>query len=225
MDKIDFIYSYGNIEYSFALNYMKQKVEDINKNISNQAVWLLEHPSIYTAGRSADDSDILNKLDIPYYYTDRGGKFTYHGPGQMIIYIMLDIQRLFLGKPDVRIFIKKIGTWIIKVLQQTGIDAYLDGDNIGIWVGDGGLKRKIASIGIKLSKWISYHGIALNINPDMSYFQHIVPCGITDYQMTSIELEIGEKLTYSKLNSIVRDKFFEEFSYLLGLEYEISNSG
>jgi lipoyl(octanoyl) transferase len=231
MNKVDFIYSQGAVDYEFALDYMAKRVENIIKGIDNQAIWLLEHPSIYTAGRSANDDDILEKIDVPYYYTDRGGKFTYHGPGQRIIYVMLDLNKIFFGKPDIKLFIKKLGNWVISVLKEQQIMAKMDDENIGIWIEDGGgieaiaginkSKRKIASIGIKLKKWTSYHGIAININPDMSYFNHIVPCGILDHKMTSLELEKRTKLDYGKLDKTIREKFLKEFNFIGGQEYEV----
>jgi lipoyl(octanoyl) transferase len=221
MNKIDFIYSYNNIDYDFAMSYMADKLEKIIKGIDNQAIWLLEHHSIYTAGRSANDADILKKVNIPYHYTDRGGKFTYHGPGQRIIYVMLDLNRIFLGKPDLKLFIKKLGSWMVNVLKANQIMANMEHENIGVWVGAGQSKKKIASIGIKLKKWTSYHGIAINVNPDMSYFDHIIPCGIVDYKMTSMELEGAVNLNCKKLDEVIRDKFLEEFNFIIGQEYGI----
>lgn len=224
MEQVDFAYSYGNVDYEFALNYMKEKVGGIINGHDNQMIWLLEHPSIYTAGRSASNIEIVNKIDIPYYYTDRGGKFTYHGPGQKVIYIMLDLSKIFKRKPNVRFFIKKIGRWITSVLQESGIIANLDDENIGIWVENGKLKRKIVSIGIKLKKWVSYHGIAININPDMKFFTHIIPCGISNCQMTSIAIEKGKLLDDKQLNKIIKAKFLEEFDCSLSKEYEIKDN-
>ena len=130
---------------------------------------MLEHPSIYTLGRSAVNTDIKNKINIPFIDTDRGGKITYHGPGQKVIYIMLDLKQLFNNKPDLKLFIRMLENWVISILAQNDIAAYADKENIGIWVQNNNVNKKITSIGIKLKKWISYHGLSININPDMNF--------------------------------------------------------
>ena len=188
MEKIDFVYSYNNVSYEFAINYMKERVDGII---------------------------------VPYYYTDRGGKFTYHGPGQKVIYIMLDLNKILKGQLDLKFFIKKLSIWIINVLEKSMITAQLDGENIGIWVGNDKLRRKIASIGIKLRKWVSYHGIAVNVNPDMKFFHYIMPCGISNCRMTSIAAEGGKLFNCRQLNRVIKESFLKEFDCLLGREYEI----
>lgn len=221
MERVDFAYSRNNISYEFAINYMKERVDGIIKGRSNQMIWLLEHPSIYTAGRGASNAEILKKIDIPYYYTDRGGKLTYHGPGQKVIYVMLDLNKILIGPLDLKFFIKKLSTWIINVLEKSMITAQLDDKNVGIWVGSGKLRKKIASIGIKLRKWVSYHGIAINVNPDMKFFNYIIPCGISNCKMTSIVAEGGKLFNYKQLNKIIKESFLKEFNCLLGRECEI----
>jgi lipoyl(octanoyl) transferase len=221
MNYVDFIYSKGSVDYDFALRYMKKRVDGIIRGIENQSIWLLEHPSIYTAGRSANDDEILKKINVPYYYTDRGGKFTYHGPGQRVIYVMLDLNQIFLGQPDLRIFIKKLGNWMTNALKKHNIVARLDKKNIGLWVGDKYFKRKIASIGVKMRKWVSYHGIAINIDTDMRYFEHIIPCGISEHKMTSIKLEKNLQCTCEMLDQDLKDEFFKEFDCILGREEDV----
>ena len=152
MHKIDFIYSNKPIEYEFSMKFMKNKVEKIISSKENQAIWLLEHPNIYTLGRSAVKSDIKNNINIPYIDTDRGGKITYHGPGQKIIYIMLNLKEIFNNQPDIKLFINMLGKWIITILNKNNILAYIDNENIGVWVKDNNINKKIASIGIKLKK-------------------------------------------------------------------------
>lgn len=222
MSKIDFIYSNKPIEYEFSMKFMKNKVEKIISSKENQAIWLLEHPSIYTLGRSAVKSDIKNNIDIPYIYTDRGGKITYHGPGQKIIYIMLNLKEIFNNQPDIKLFINMLGKWIISILSKNNILAYIDTENIGIWVKDSNnTNKKIASIGIKLKKWISYHGIALNINPNMNYFNNINPCGISNCKMTSIYGENNKLIENYQLNELIKNTFLENFNFELGGEYKI----
>ena len=147
MQKIDFIYSNTPIDYSFAIEFMKMKVGKIIDKKENSAIWLLEHPSVYTLGRSAVYADIINKTNIPFINTDRGGKITYHGPGQKIIYIMLDLKQLFNNKPDLKLFIRMLENWVISILAQNDIAAYADRENIGIWVQNNNVNKKITSIG------------------------------------------------------------------------------
>lgn len=222
MQKIDFIYSNKPIDYVFAINFMQTKVKKIITKKENSAIWLLEHPNIYTLGRSAVITDIKDNLtNIPFIQTDRGGKITYHGPGQKIIYAMLDLNQLFNNKPDLKVFIIMLENWIISILAQNNITAYADRKNIGIWVKNNNVDRKIASIGIKLKKWVSYHGFAININPNMNFFNNIIPCGIDNCKMTSIYIE---NKTYTKnriLYKIIRNCFFDIFNFKLNKEYEI----
>ena len=223
MELVDFAYSYTSIDYEFAICYMKEKVKAIIEGNANQTIWLLEHPSIYTAGRSASNTEIVKKIDVPYYYTDRGGKFTYHGPGQKVIYAMLDLNKIFKGQPDIKIFIKKLGIWIVNVLKQNGLVSKVDNENIGVWVENGKVRKKIVSIGIKLRKWVSYHGIAININPDMKFFDYIIPCGLSGYKMTSMTIEKGKLFSYKQIDKIIKEKFLKEFDCVLGKEYEITS--
>lgn len=221
MQKIDFIYSNNPIDYSFAIEFMKMKIERIIDKKENQAIWLLEHPSIYTLGRSAVNTDIKNKINIPFIDTDRGGKITYHGPGQKVIYIMLDLKQLFNNKPDLKLFIRMLENWVISILAQNDIAAYADKENIGIWVQNNNVNKKITSIGIKLKKWISYHGLAININPNMNFFNNIVPCGIDNCKMTSIYMENKKHIENKILNKIIKNCFFDTFNFKLDNEYEI----
>ena len=221
MPKIDFIYSNKLVEYDFAMKFMINKVEKIISFKENQAVWLLDHPNIYTLGRSAVKTDIKNNINIPYINTDRGGKITYHGPGQRIIYIMLNLKEIFNDCPDIKLFIKMLGDWVISILSKNNITAYIDNENIGIWVQDSDMNKKIASLGIKLKKWVSYHGIALNVNPNMGYFNNINPCGISNCKMTSIYKENHKVIENYKLNKIIKNTFLENFNFELGNEYKI----
>ena len=221
MPKIDFAYSDKPIEYEFAMRFMRDKVEKIISFKESQTIWLLEHPHIYTLGRSAVKSDIKNNINIPYINTDRGGKITYHGPGQKIIYIMLNLKEIFNDQPDIKLFIKMLGDWITSILNKNNITAYIDNENIGIWVQDNNINKKIASIGIKLKKWVSYHGLALNVNPNMGYFNNINPCGISNCNMTSIYKENHKVIENYKLNKIIKNTFLENFNFELGNEYKI----
>ncbi|MDA9817808.1 lipoyl(octanoyl) transferase LipB [Flavobacteriaceae bacterium] len=194
------------ILYEDAFAIMEQRALDIIANKNSELIWITEHPPVYTAGISAKPEEILNH-NIPVFQTNRGGKYTYHGPGVKIIYVMLNLKKLFYPKPpDVRIFVRMLENWIIAILAKIGIKGETRKDRIGIWVCDrNGAEKKIAAIGIKLKKWVSYHGIAINVNPDLKAFQGIIPCGISNFGVTSVN-EVSTK-GLPKLNQIIKKEF------------------
>ena len=173
------------IEYKYALEFMEQRVRGIIDNSAEELVWLLEHPELYTAGISASNQELKEIYNIPVFHVSRGGKFTYHGPGQRIIYLMLDLNKR--GK-DVKKFVYQMEQWIITSLAAFELNCFRKKDYIGIWCKDDqGKDVKIAAIGVKLKKWVSYHGIAINVNPNLEYFNGIIPCGIENYEITSLK--------------------------------------
>jgi len=188
------------VHFEDALNFMQKRVEEIIAGTSPGLIWILEHHPVYTAGVSAQDADLLTKTDIPIFKTNRGGKYTYHCPGMKIIYVMLDLKKFFAPEaPDVARFVEFLENWVIKILADFGIKAGLKKGMVGIWVGD----KKVAALGIKLKKWVSYHGIAINIDPDMAGFRNIVPCGIKEFGVTSMREILDEKIDEEKfLNSV-----------------------
>ncbi len=191
------------VHFEDALNFMQKRVEEIIAGTSPGLVWILEHHPVYTAGVSAQDADLLAKTDIPIFKTNRGGKYTYHCPGMKIIYVMLDLKKFFAPEaPDVARFVEFLENWVIKILADFGIKAGLKKGMVGIWVGD----KKVAALGIKLKKWVSYHGIAINIDPDMAGFRNIVPCGIKEFGVTSMREILDEKIDEEKfLNSVKKN--------------------
>jgi len=188
------------VHFEDALDFMQKRVEEIIAGTSPGLIWILEHHPVYTAGVSAQDADLLAKTDIPIFKTNRGGKYTYHCPGMKIIYVMLDLKKFFAPEaPDVARFVEFLENWVIKILANFGIKAGLKKGMVGIWVGD----KKVAALGIKLKKWVSYHGIAINIDPDMAGFRNIVPCGIKEFGVTSMREILDEKIDEEKfLNSV-----------------------
>ena len=142
---------------------------------AGEQVWLLEHPPIYTAGTSAKDADLLDAR-FPVYRTGRGGQFTYHGPGQRVGYVMLDLKR---RKPDVRAYVRDLEQWLIETLAQFGVKGERREGRVGIWVARGTREDKIAALGVRIRRWVTFHGVALNVDPDLSHFAGIVPCGVT----------------------------------------------
>ena len=171
------------VNYIDALKFLEDRAIKINKNESNELIWILEHPSIYTAGTSFNENDILDK-SINIIKTSRGGKITWHGPGQLICYLVINLNN---RKKDIRNFVKILENSIIKTLSEYDIESYNDRKNIGIWVNTKGGKEKVAAIGIKVKKWIAYHGFSLNVDNDLSNYKKIIPCGILDKGVTTLK--------------------------------------
>lgn len=198
------------VEYQDAEASMRGMVDEIYKEQSPGKLWLLEHPHVYTAGMSAGDDELLSPTLAPVYKTGRGGKYTYHGPGQRVVYTMLNLKRLHGDAPDIRLFINQLEDWVIDSLKEAGVNSYKVADRVGIWVKNGAQEQKIAAIGIRLSKWISYHGIAININPDLSYFQGIIPCGLKDFGVCSLK-SLGISMTMAEFDAILLKNFYNIF--------------
>ncbi|MBA5727164.1 lipoate-protein ligase B [Bombella sp. TMW2.1889] len=177
--------------YPDALDFMRQQVDAIHQQKAPQRIWLTEHPPLYTAGTSARPEDLINPHGYPTFEAGRGGQWTYHGPGQRIAYVMLDLTRPHGPLParDVRAFVQMLERWLIMSLQEMNIDAFTREGRIGVWCFDGqsGLEAKIAALGIRVTRWVSWHGISLNVSPDLSDFEGIIPCGIRDYGVTSLQ--------------------------------------
>ena len=171
------------VNYLDALKFLEKRVTEINKSEANELIWILEHPSTFTAGTGFDKSDILDK-SIDIIKTSRGGKITWHGPGQLICYFAIDLNKR--GK-DIRKFIKLIENSIIDTLNNFNIDSTNDRKNIGIWFNTGKELKKVAAIGIRVKKWIAYHGFSININNNLNEYKKIIPCGIKDKGITNLE--------------------------------------
>ena len=201
--KIELDKSNSLIDYQVATRYMESRADSIHKGDENELIWLLEHPPIYTAGSSAKKEELLIESEIPVYQTPRGGKFTYHGPGQRIIYVMLDLRRF---NKDIRLFIETLEDILINTMDAFGIEVYPKRERIGLWIKKNKEEEKIGAIGLKVKKWISLHGIAININPDMQYFDGIIPCGISDFGVTCLN-NIDPNITLNRFDK----KFLENF--------------
>jgi lipoyl(octanoyl) transferase len=170
------------IKYKDAISFMEQRLLDVNDNNSNELIWVLEHEDIYTAGRSYTDKEIIDKT-IKIIKTNRGGKITYHGPGQFVFYFVIDLKK---RKKDIRKFISIIEKTIIDTLLTYNVNTFADKNNIGIWYNNKSEIKKVAAIGIRVSKWIAYHGFSININNDLKKYNAIIPCGITDKGVTNL---------------------------------------
>ena len=169
--------------YEDAKKMMEERLLNVDQNKSNELIWTLEHPDIYTAGTSYNESDILDK-SIKIFETNRGGKITYHGPGQLICYFVIDLKK---RKKDIRNFISIIEKTIIDTLQFFNIKTFSDKENIGIWYKDNEQTKKVAAIGVRISKWIAYHGFSININNNLEKYKAIIPCGIKDKGITNLK--------------------------------------
>ena len=171
------------VKYDVAIKFMENRLDDLNDKKSKELIWILEHNDLFTAGTSSKESEILDK-SIKIIKTNRGGKITYHGPGQLICYFVIDLKK---RKKDIRKFISTIEKTIISTLKHFNIEAIADKKNIGIWYKDKSELKKIAAIGVRVKKWIAYHGFSININNDLNKYKAIVPCGINDKEVTSLE--------------------------------------
>ena len=191
------------IKYDYAIKFLEERLIDISNNKKSDLIWILEHEEIYTAGSSYKEEEILNK-DINLIKTNRGGKITYHGPGQLICYFVINLNH---RNKDIRKFISIIEKTIIESLSRYKISSFGDPKNIGIWINDKTDIKKIAAIGIRVSKWIAYHGFAININTDLTKYEGIVPCGISDKGVTNLK-EINDQ-NYNGLREIVVDCFIK----------------
>lgn len=174
------------VEYPDALSFMDGRVDAIYKGEADECVWLLEHPPLYTGGTSAKADDLL-EARFPVYPSGRGGEYTYHGPGQRVAYVMMDL-RARQKKPDVKKYVWQLEEWIIRSLAEFGIKGERRSGRVGIWVErEDGREEKIAAIGVRIRRWVTLHGISINVNPDLSHFGGIVPCGIADHGVTSLD--------------------------------------
>ena len=189
------------IKYEDAIKLMENRLQEIHLNKSNQLIWILEHEEIYTAGTSYLESEVIDK-SINLLKTNRGGKITYHGPGQLICYFVIDLKK---RKKDIRKFISLIEKTIIDTLKFYGIETNADKENIGIWYNDKKNIKKVAAIGVRVSKWIAYHGFSININNDLKKYNAIIPCGIRDKGITTLK-KISDQ-DYKKLE----EKLIENF--------------
>lgn len=205
MNNIEWTISPNPIEYPDAVAVMEDTVADIRAETSPEQIWLLEHPPLYTSGTSADPADLI-EAKFPIFETGRGGQYTYHGPGQRVAYIMLDLKKR-QQSPDIKGYVCNLEQWIINTLQEFDIKGERREGRVGIWVvRPDGSEAKIAAIGVRVRRWVTYHGISINLNPDLSHFGGIVPCGISDAGVTSFE-DLGVKATMEELDEALTASF------------------
>jgi lipoyl(octanoyl) transferase len=200
----------GLVDYNKALDLMQKQVEAvISAGSQNEAIFLLEHSDIYTAGTGDKKPRLIDKTDIPIIHTGRGGKATYHGPGQRVIYPILNLASEHREK-DLKLYIRNLEQWIINTMSAIGVKAYTINDMVGIWVNDSNQPAKIAAIGIRVRKWVTYHGIAVNISTDLSKFSSIIPCGISKFPVTSLN-NLGIEISLSDFDNLLQQEFRKIF--------------
>ena len=206
------------VGYAEAVAFMEARAEAIAAGQAREMVWLLEHPPLYTAGTSADAADLVDPDRFPVHQTGRGGQYTYHGPGQRVAYVMLDLKR---RAPDLRRYVAALEAWIIATLDAFNVRGERREDRVGVWVRrpDKGetAEDKIAAIGIRVRRWATFHGISLNVEPDLSHFSGIVPCGVTEHGVTSL-VDLGLPVTLPEVDAAMRKAFEEIFGPTLRVE-------
>ena len=208
----ELIFSDKPVAYPDAIAFMEQRVADIVADKAPECLWFLEHPPLYTAGTSANPDDLLQSDRFPVYEAKRGGEYTYHGPGQRVVYLMLDLRKR--GR-DVRRFVQQAEDWVIQTLDDFNIHAHITEGRVGGWVPrpDKGDERedKIAAIGLRIRRWVSFHGISINVEPELEHFGGIVPCGISDQSVTSM-VDLGYPVSMEELDKALIENFEAAFT-------------
>ncbi|PVX31454.1 lipoyl(octanoyl) transferase LipB [Sphingomonas pokkalii] len=199
------------VDYAEALASMEARAAAVTRGEGRELVWLLEHPPVYTAGTSADPAEMLDQR-FPVHRTGRGGRYTYHGPGQRISYVVLDLRA---RKRDVRNYVHAIEGWVIAALGECGIEAFRAPGRIGIWTLDRGTEAKIGAIGVRIRQWVTLHGFAINLDPDLNHFTGIVPCGIAEFPVTSAAA-LGKPIATDRFDAALRATFSPFLAALAG---------
>jgi lipoyl(octanoyl) transferase len=214
---IEWRVSEAPVAYDEALGFMEERVAAIRAGSARECVWLLEHPPLFTAGTSADPAELSNPLGLPVYEAGRGGRYTYHGPGQRVVYVMLDLEKR--GK-DIRCFVHSLEGWMIDALGELGVAAHRADGRIGIWVGEGADEKKIGALGVRVKRWVTLHGFALNVAPDLSHFTGIVPCGIAEFGVASLDM-LGKQMPPTSVDAALKRGFMR---FLKALEPKCKES-
>ena len=201
--EIEWRVSNAPVPYEEALAFMEQRAAAIRDGAASECVWLLEHPPLFTAGTSADPAELFNPQHLPVHEAGRGGRYTYHGPGQRVGYVMLDLEKR--GK-DIRRFVHSLEQWMIDALGELGVEAHRAPGRIGIWVGEGTGEAKIGALGVRVKRWVTLHGFAINVAPDLSNFTGIVPCGIAEFGVTSLA-ELGKQIPLKGVDAALKRSF------------------
>jgi lipoyl(octanoyl) transferase len=200
---IEWRVSEGLTPYPDALAEMEARAAAVREGSASELVWLLEHPPLFTAGTSADPTELFNPMGFPVFEAGRGGRYTYHGPGQRVVYLVLDLEKR--GK-DIRNFVHSLEEWMIASLADLGVSARREPGRIGIWTGEGADEAKIGAIGVRVRRWVTMHGLSINVAPDLSHFGGIVPCGIAEYGVTSLD-KLGREPAMNRIDFALERNF------------------
>ena len=210
-EPVEWVVAEGLTGYDEAVAEMEARAALIADGKARERVWLVEHPPLYTAGTSARDEDLIAPERFPVFRSGRGGQFTYHGPGQRVAYVMLDLKR---RQPDLRRFVAALESWLIGALDDFNVRGERREDRVGVWVRrpekGAAVEDKIAAIGIRVRRWVSFHGISFNVDPDLSHFDGIVPCGVSQHGVTSL-IDLGLPVTMPEADSVLREAFERVF--------------
>jgi lipoyl(octanoyl) transferase len=217
IDDVEWRVSDAPVPYDQALRFMEERAAAIRDSGARECIWLLEHPPLFTAGTSADPAELFNPQGFPVYEAGRGGRYTYHGPGQRVGYVMLDLEKR--GK-DIRRFVHALEGWVIDTLGELGVAAHRAPRRIGIWVGEGADEAKIGALGVRVRRWVTLHGFAINVAPDLSHFNGIVPCGIAEFGVTSLA-QLGKQIPLSRVDAALERAFS---SFLKALQAQCKES-
>jgi lipoyl(octanoyl) transferase len=201
--EIEWRVSDGQVPYESALAEMEARALAVRAGEADELVWLLEHPPLFTAGTSADPAELFNPLGFPVFEAGRGGRYTYHGPGQRVGYLVLDLEKR--GR-DIRCFVHSLEGWMIAALADLDVDARREPGRIGIWTGEGAAEAKIGAIGVRVKRWVTLHGFSINVAPDLSHFGGIIPCGIAEYGVTSLSA-LGRDSGMNRLDEALKRRF------------------
>lgn len=193
------------VPYEAALAFMELRAAAIREGSARECIWLLEHPPLFTAGTSADPAELINPQHFPVFEAGRGGRYTYHGPGQRVGYVLLDLEKR--GR-DIRRFVHALEGWIIDALEDLGVSAHRAEGRIGIWVGEGDKEAKIGALGVRVKRWVTLHGFSINVAPDLSHFSGIVPCGIAEFGVTSLA-ELGKQIPQTRVDAALKLSFHQ----------------
>ena len=200
---IEWRVSEGLVPYTRALAEMEERAAAVREGTASELVWLLEHPPLFTAGTSADPAELFNPMGFPVFEAGRGGRYTYHGPGQRVVYLVLDLEKR--GK-DIRNFVHSLEEWMIAALGDLGVPARREPGRIGIWTGQGANEAKIGAIGVRVRRWVTMHGLSINVAPDLTHFGGIVPCGIAEYGVTSLAA-LGQEPAMNRIDFALERNF------------------
>lgn len=203
----------GLVPYQDAMAEMAARVKGVQDGTAEELLWLLEHPPLYTGGTSAKTADLVQPERFDVFETGRGGQYTYHGPGQRIAYLVTNLKQYAErrgGAPDLRLYVKQLEAWVIHTLSTFGVQGFLREGRVGVWVNTPSGEAKIAALGVRVQKWVTSHGIALNVSPDLSHYAGIVPCGISEYGVTSLHA-LGVHASMDEVDNALRASFAHVF--------------